>query len=700
MAALFGISGRAFADPPGIEITQWKHNKPGALTLTFDDGYAAQYSVGVAALNEHGLKGTFFVFTECASMCVPRHVSWDDWRSAAGAGHEIGSHSKTHPYLSTLSAAELEDEIIGSQEEIDGEITSQSCLTFAYPYGDFNQSAKAMVESTYIGARGIDAGLNSPPFDLYDANVWFPESVDGSLEYQADLAELSGAWMIAGFHGLDGTEYGPVTEEEFRQFLNHIVTKNLWIDTFGAVTRYIKERESAAISLISSSSTEMVLGLTDDLDDNLYDQELTIRSEVPETCISAVVTQGSKVKTIDPVWEGSTKVIYFDAVPDRGHITVSFSTEPTEPALSSLAVTPASVVGGSPAQGTVILSAPAPSGGAVIALSDNSTAVSVPASVAVPSGSSSATFQITTSSVANITSVNISAAYDGTNRTATLTLAPATIGQVLSLTLVNAAADQDIGLLSNGGVINLAVTGTSLNVRANVSGSVGSVRFGLDGNTDYRTESAAPYALAGDNGGDYTSWSPALGSHSLTATPYSGAGATGTAGVPISISFTVINEPQINRAPEITAGPQASLNPVTLPGTAAVSVTASDADGDALIYSWSKTAGPGTVSFTNSAAASTTAAFSEAGDYTLKVVVSDGKASVNGSVSLNVLPEPDPPTPDIDGDGDVDGGDLHLFILAYGKSSGSPGFDVRCDFDLNDTVGPVDLQDFAAEFGD
>ncbi len=443
-----------------------------------------------------------------------------------------------------------------------------------------------MVESTYIGARGIDAGLNSPPFDLYDANVWFPESVDGSLEYQADLAELSGAWMIAGFHGLDGTEYGPVTEEEFRQFLNHIVTKNLWIDTFGAVTRYIKERESAAISLISSSSTEMVLGLTDDLDDNLYDQELTIRSEVPETCISAVVTQGSKVKTIDPVWEGSTKVIYFNAVPDRGHITVSFSTEPTEPALSSLAVTPASVVGGSPAQGTVILSAPAPSGGAVIALSDNSTAVSVPASVAVPSGSSSATFQITTSSVANITSVNISAAYDGTNRTATLTLAPATIGQVLSLTLVNAAADQDIGLLSNGGVINLAVTGTSLNVRANVSGSVGSVRFGLDG------------------------------------TPYSETGAAGTAGIPLSVGFTVINEVPVNRAPQITTGPQATPSPVTLPATAAVSVTASDADGDALIYSWSKIAGPGTVSFTNSAAASTTAAFSEAGDYTLKVVVS------------------------------------------------------------------------------
>ncbi len=197
------------------------------------------------------------------------------------------------------------------------------------------------------------------------------------------------------------------------------------------------------------------------------------------------------------------------------------------------------------------------------------------------------------------------------------------ISGLVSLTLVNAATDQDIGPLTNGGVINLAVTGTNLSVRANVSGSVGSVRFGLDGNTNYRTESAAPYALAGDNGGNYDAWTPALGSHSLTATPYSGSGATGTAGVALSVGFTVTNVATGNRAPVITAGPQAAPGTVTLPATTAVSVTASDADGDALTYAWSKSAGPGTVSFANPAAAGTTAAFSSAGSYTLQVVVSD-----------------------------------------------------------------------------
>ena len=217
---------------------------------------------------------------------------------------------------------------------------------------------------------------------------------------------------------------------------------------------------------------------------------------------------------------------------------------------------------------------------------------------------------------------------------------PASTGQVVSLTLVNAATDQDIRPLVNGDVVNLAVTGTSLNIRANVSGLVGSVRFGLDGNTNFRTESTAPYALAGDSSGNYGARILRLGSHSLTATPYSASGATGTVGIPLSIGFTVTNAATSNRAPVISSGPQATPNPVTLPATTTVSVTASDADGDALTYAWSKSAGPGTVSFTNAAAASTTAAFSAGGSYTLQVVVSDGQATVSGSVNVSVLSDP------------------------------------------------------------
>ncbi len=89
--------------------------------------------------------------------------------------------------------------------------------------------------------------------------------------------------------------------------------------------------------------------------------------------------------------------------------------------VSSLALAPASVVGGSPSQGTVTLSGAAPAGGAMVMLtSANSTVAAVPAAVTVPDGLLSASFPITTTQVAVSTSVAITAAYGGATRTATL----------------------------------------------------------------------------------------------------------------------------------------------------------------------------------------------------------------------------------------------------------------------------------------
>lgn len=68
--------------------------------------------------------------------------------------------------------------------------------------------------------------------------------------------------------------------------------------------------------------------------------------------------------------------------------------------LSSLNVSPTDVVGGDLATGTVTLSSAAPSGGFTFDLtSDNTVAATVPPSVTVPAGSTSATFTVSTKEV-------------------------------------------------------------------------------------------------------------------------------------------------------------------------------------------------------------------------------------------------------------------------------------------------------------
>jgi len=75
------------------------------------------------------------------------------------------------------------------------------------------------------------------------------------------------------------------------------------------------------------------------------------------------------------------------------------------------------------------LTAAAPSGGAVVTLSSaNTSVVSVPASITVAAGASTATFGVNTSSVAANTGVTITATYAGVSRTTTLTVTTASTG--------------------------------------------------------------------------------------------------------------------------------------------------------------------------------------------------------------------------------------------------------------------------------
>src|SRR5919107_249029 len=89
--------------------------------------------------------------------------------------------------------------------------------------------------------------------------------------------------------------------------------------------------------------------------------------------------------------------------------TVSFSPPPSSSAsLSSLTVSPTDVVGPDPATGTVTLSSAAPSGGFTVDLtSDNTAAATVPPSITVPSGSTRATFTVSTRELTNAQSAVI-----------------------------------------------------------------------------------------------------------------------------------------------------------------------------------------------------------------------------------------------------------------------------------------------------
>ncbi len=114
--------------------------------------------------------------------------------------------------------------------------------------------------------------------------------------------------------------------------------------------------------------------------------------------------------------------------------SASLSVRP--PALYSLKLSAASVAGGNAVTGTVTLNAVAPASGLVVTLSDNIAATSVPATVTVPAGEKTKTFNITTVRVAANQSGTVTTTFGGVSRTAALTVRP----PVLLSVAVNPAA--------------------------------------------------------------------------------------------------------------------------------------------------------------------------------------------------------------------------------------------------------------------
>lgn len=99
-----------------------------------------------------------------------------------------------------------------------------------------------------------------------------------------------------------------------------------------------------------------------------------------------------------------------------------------KPWLSSLKLTPGSILGGASATGTVTLMIAAPAGGLIVNLASSDTSVAtVPANVTVATGASSATFPVTAALVTSVKSAVITANYGPNSKTATINVNPSSV---------------------------------------------------------------------------------------------------------------------------------------------------------------------------------------------------------------------------------------------------------------------------------
>lgn len=149
---------------------------PPRIVITFDDGCRNVWQHGLTVLQETGFRAVQYLVADL----VGRTSEWQareggvaerlmddaEVRDWLAAGHTIGSHTCTHPWLTRLPADRAREEITASRRKLEDRF-GVPVLDFCYPYGDWNARVRDLVAETgYRTAVTTRAGVNGSDADL------------------------------------------------------------------------------------------------------------------------------------------------------------------------------------------------------------------------------------------------------------------------------------------------------------------------------------------------------------------------------------------------------------------------------------------------------------------------------------------------------------------------------------------------------
>lgn len=138
------------------------------VLITTDDGFEDFYTYAFPLLKKYGLKATVFMTTD--KIGSSGMLNWQQLREMSDSGLvTIGSHTKSHPWLPTVSVDEkrLHEELAGSRQILEKGLGVEVSF-ICYPNGGFNDLVKeAALDAGYKGAFTTNPEKKSPINDIY-----------------------------------------------------------------------------------------------------------------------------------------------------------------------------------------------------------------------------------------------------------------------------------------------------------------------------------------------------------------------------------------------------------------------------------------------------------------------------------------------------------------------------------------------------
>jgi peptidoglycan/xylan/chitin deacetylase (PgdA/CDA1 family) len=177
------------------------------VSITFDDGWTSQYTNALPKLLTRQLNATFYAISS-ALIDQPNYMTAAQLIDLYNNGMEIGSHSVTHPDMTTLSQAALINEMSQSQLALQNAIPGAPVLDFAYPQGAYNANTIAVGQQYYQSQRTSDSGFNTRN-NLNLTRLKMKSVQNGVTPAQVkawiDQANAQKTWLILLYHKIDTT---------------------------------------------------------------------------------------------------------------------------------------------------------------------------------------------------------------------------------------------------------------------------------------------------------------------------------------------------------------------------------------------------------------------------------------------------------------------------------------------------------------
>lgn len=225
-------------------------------------------------------------------------TTWEDYKLYAMQGHEIASHTVTHPRLAVLDEANMLYELEQSKADIKKYLGEASTFSAECPYGTEDERVMEYAHKIYPALRNrmpepwleeLNRSSDRNPGSSVKEYVQWQRGplTDISMEIMKSWVDTclvhDNIWLVLVFHGVDGIGWEPRTGDELREYFSYMKERenDLWVATFAEVTKYLRERKNTTVAS-TFEEDHIKITITSDLDSSIYDVPLTLKTYIPK----------------------------------------------------------------------------------------------------------------------------------------------------------------------------------------------------------------------------------------------------------------------------------------------------------------------------------------------------------------------------------------------------------------------------------